>query len=377
MQELSCTVRGNHYTLPSPFLVLATQNPIELEGTYPLPEAQLDRFLMRIPMGYPNREAELAILQQQGERTHTADELHPVVSAAEVADASTLVVGVHIACAPYLRARSSTPRRHPDLMLKQASSLAIQRRAALARATGAFVIPDDVKRVFPAVIEHRVIVAPPRSSRRPTATWSMPSSRRCRCRAPQQLIDRAACVGASIFSVTLTARLVAGRCSARARRGGFSSARSSHPRGRCSALLGGVHGGSRRGAPTSRCNGVKPDRLHVGGRPDRPLGREPRQDAQPAARATDWFDEVAERRASWFLRSPEERPPAAYCVPTRRGRYRVGPLSPATDPFGLASRAAECRRQRRVVRPRRRHRGASRRPGRVAGESDLPAQRRW
>ena len=119
MEERQVTVDVNTYRLPRPFMVIATQNPIELEGTYPLPEAQLDRFLMRIPMGYPNREAELAILQQQGERTHTADELHPVVSAAEVADASTLVVGVHIApeLRTYVLDLVDASRRHPDLML--------------------------------------------------------------------------------------------------------------------------------------------------------------------------------------------------------------------------------------------------------------------
>src|SRR5947207_9597415 len=74
MEEHQVTVDAKTYRLPRPFMVIATQNPIELEGTYPLPEAQLDRFLMRIPMGYPNREAELAILETQGERTHTADE---------------------------------------------------------------------------------------------------------------------------------------------------------------------------------------------------------------------------------------------------------------------------------------------------------------
>jgi MoxR-like ATPase len=166
MEERQVTVDVHTYRLPRPFMVIATQNPIELEGTYPLPEAQLDRFLMRIPMGYPNRDAELAILQQQGERTHTADELRPVVSAAEVADATTLVVGVHIAheLRTYVLDLVDASRRHPDLMLGASprGSLAIQRAArALAASHGrSFVIPDDVKRVFPAVIEHRLLVAP-------------------------------------------------------------------------------------------------------------------------------------------------------------------------------------------------------------------------
>jgi MoxR-like ATPase len=166
MEERQVTVDAHTYRLPRPFMVIATQNPIELEGTYPLPEAQLDRFLMRIPMGYPNREAELAILEAQGERTHTADELQPVVSANDVAEASALVVGVHFApeLRTYVLDLVDISRRHPDLMLgvSPRGSLAIQRAArALAASHGrTFVIPDDVKRVFPAVIEHRVLLAP-------------------------------------------------------------------------------------------------------------------------------------------------------------------------------------------------------------------------
>jgi MoxR-like ATPase len=147
-------------------MVIATQNPIELEGTYPLPEAQLDRFLMRIPMGYPNRDAELAILEAQGERTHTAEDLQPIVSAADVAAAASLVPNVHIApeLRTYVLDLVDASRGHPDLMLGASprGSLAVQRAArALAASHGrTFVIPDDVKRVFPAVIEHRVLVAP-------------------------------------------------------------------------------------------------------------------------------------------------------------------------------------------------------------------------
>ncbi|HXY92351.1 MAG TPA: AAA family ATPase [Acidimicrobiia bacterium] len=166
MEERQVTVDARTYRLPRPFMVIATQNPIELEGTYPLPEAQLDRFLMRIPMGYPNREAELAILEAQGARTHTADELQPVVAAADVADASALVSSVHFA--PELRSYVldlvDTSRRHPDLILgvSPRGSLAVQRaaRALAASHARSFVIPDDVKRVFPAVIEHRLLVAP-------------------------------------------------------------------------------------------------------------------------------------------------------------------------------------------------------------------------
>jgi MoxR-like ATPase len=166
MEERQVTVDTQTYRLPRPFMVIATQNPIELEGTYPLPEAQLDRFLMRIPMGYPGRDAELAILETHGERAIAVDDLGAVVSAADVADAATAVTTVFLA--PELRAYIvdlvTATRHHPDLVLGASprASLALQRAArALAASFGrTFVIPDDVKRVMPAVIEHRLILTP-------------------------------------------------------------------------------------------------------------------------------------------------------------------------------------------------------------------------
>ena len=166
MEERQVTVDAHTYRLPRPFMVIATQNPIELEGTYPLPEAQLDRFLMRIPMGYPSREAELAILETQSGRTAPADDLEPVVTASEVADAVAAVGAVHMA--PELRGYVldlvDATRRHPDVVLGASprGSLALQRASrALAASFGrAFVIPDDVKRVSSAVLEHRVLLRP-------------------------------------------------------------------------------------------------------------------------------------------------------------------------------------------------------------------------
>jgi MoxR-like ATPase len=166
MEERQVTVDARTYRLPRPFMVIATQNPIELEGTYPLPEAQLDRFLMRIPMGYPNRDAELAILEAQGSRRSPADELDPVVTAADVAEAAAGVGRVHMASElrAYVLDLVDATRRHPDLVLGASprGSLALQRAArSLAASVGrAFVIPDDVKRVMPAVLEHRVLLAP-------------------------------------------------------------------------------------------------------------------------------------------------------------------------------------------------------------------------
>ena len=166
MEERQVTVDARTYRLPRPFMVIATQNPIELEGTYPLPEAQLDRFLMRIPMGYPGRDAELAILESQGAPSAHVDELQPVAAAADVADAATMVASVHVAdeVRAYVLDLVAASRRHPDLVLGASprGSLALQRAArALAASVGrAFVTPDDVKRVMPAVLEHRLILAP-------------------------------------------------------------------------------------------------------------------------------------------------------------------------------------------------------------------------
>jgi MoxR-like ATPase len=166
MEERQITVDARTYRLPRPFMVIATQNPIELEGTYPLPEAQLDRFLMRIPMGYPARDAELAILETQGTRSASVDELRPVADASDIAAAATLVADVHVAdeVRAYVLDLVAASRRHPDLLLGASprGSIALQRAArALAASFGrAFVVPDDVKRVMPAVLEHRMILAP-------------------------------------------------------------------------------------------------------------------------------------------------------------------------------------------------------------------------
>jgi MoxR-like ATPase len=166
MQERHVTVDARSWALPRPFLVIATQNPVELEGTYPLPEAQLDRFLMRLPMGYPDREAELAILETHGVGEIDADALEPVASAAEVAAAADAATAVHVA--PALRAYVvdlvDATRRDSELALgvSPRGALALQRGArALAAGAGRdYVIPDDVKVLAPAVLTHRMIVAP-------------------------------------------------------------------------------------------------------------------------------------------------------------------------------------------------------------------------
>ena len=166
MEERQVTVDAQTYRLPRPFMVIATQNPIELEGTYPLPEAQLDRFLMRLPMGYPAREAEAAILDSQGMSSATVESLSPVVSAVDVAEAAAMIPSVHVApeIRDYILDVVAASRRHPDLMLGASprGSLSLQRAArALAASFGrGYVLPDDVKRVAPPVLEHRLLVAP-------------------------------------------------------------------------------------------------------------------------------------------------------------------------------------------------------------------------
>jgi MoxR-like ATPase len=146
-------------------MVIATQNPIELEGTYPLPEAQLDRFLMRIEMGYPDRNAEVAILESQ--TSHVAvDELEPVVAAADVTAAADAIGAIHVASPlrNYIVDLADATRRHHDLALGASprGALALQRAArAFAASVGRdYAMPDDVKRVAPVVLEHRLLLTP-------------------------------------------------------------------------------------------------------------------------------------------------------------------------------------------------------------------------
>jgi MoxR-like ATPase len=165
MEEQQVTVDSSTYALARPFMVIATQNPIELEGTYSLPEAQLDRFLMRITMGYPSPAAEAAILEEHG-RTDGVELLRPVTDAAEIAAAIELCAQVHVA--PQLRGYivdiATATRSHPDLALglSPRGALALQRAArALAASVGRdFIIPDDLKALAFNVLEHRLILTP-------------------------------------------------------------------------------------------------------------------------------------------------------------------------------------------------------------------------
>ena len=165
MEEGQVTVDGHTYPLGPPFMVIATQNPIELEGTYPLPEAQLDRFLMRIEIGYPDRAAEVAILERQS--SHVAiDELDAVADAEDVLTLADAIARVHMAAhlRGYIVELADATRRHHDLTLGASprGALALQRAArAYAASMGRdYVMPDDVKHLAPAVLAHRLVITP-------------------------------------------------------------------------------------------------------------------------------------------------------------------------------------------------------------------------
>jgi len=165
MQERQVTVDGDTHPLAAPFLVLATQNPIEFEGTFPLPEAQLDRFLMRLSLGYPAPEAELEIIRHQ-RRAHPIDAIQPVAGGDELLALAGQVSDVHVdeTVERYILALIAATRAHPDLALGASTrgTLALYKTAqALAALRGRdFVTPDDVKALVPLTLAHRLIVKP-------------------------------------------------------------------------------------------------------------------------------------------------------------------------------------------------------------------------
>jgi MoxR-like ATPase len=163
MEERQVTVDGVTHLAPSPFLVLATQNPIEYEGTFPLPEAQLDRFLMRISLGYPSPSEEIRMIEAQ-QLAHPVDSLKQMVSAEELQTAQTAVrhVTVTSELKRYILEIVTATRRHEDVYVGASprGSLALF-RAAQARAAvlgREFVVPDDVKALAVPTLAHRLIV---------------------------------------------------------------------------------------------------------------------------------------------------------------------------------------------------------------------------
>jgi MoxR-like ATPase len=161
MAEEQVTVDGTTYPLRRPFVVIATQNPIEHEGTYALPESQLDRFLMRVGIGYPSPEAELDLLEQQVDNPALA-ELRPVADADQLAAVVKAASSIHVAPAlrRYLVDLADASRRHPDVGLGMSpratlSLLRVTRVRALS-AGRAFATPDDVKALVRPVLAHRL-----------------------------------------------------------------------------------------------------------------------------------------------------------------------------------------------------------------------------
>ncbi|MCC7359243.1 MAG: MoxR family ATPase [Anaerolineales bacterium] len=165
MEEKQATVDGVTHTLPRPFMVLATQNPIEYEGTFPLPEAQLDRFLLRLSLGYPSTANEIDVLDRQ-QFAHPIDKLEQVISVDELLEAQSAVRQIHAdpAVKAYLVEIVTQTRKHPDVYLGASprGSLALfrsgQARAALHGRD--YLIPDDIKALADAALAHRVIVGP-------------------------------------------------------------------------------------------------------------------------------------------------------------------------------------------------------------------------
>jgi MoxR-like ATPase len=164
MEERQVTVDGVTRPLPRPFLVLATQNPIELEGTFPLPEAQIDRFLMRLAIGYPSRDEQIEIFHRFQARNPLLD-VQAVVSADEILDAGAFCRTVHVSPAleNYMVDLVEASRKSPAITLgiSPRAGLALHRACqALAASEGRdYVIPEDIKRLALPVLAHRLILA--------------------------------------------------------------------------------------------------------------------------------------------------------------------------------------------------------------------------
>jgi MoxR-like ATPase len=165
MAERHVTIDGETHALGRPFLVLATQNPVEHQGTFPLPESQLDRFLMRVSIGYPSRDAERQMLDELGSDIDPAAQVQPVTTASEVRALSSAVDQVHVAPAlrGYLVDLAEATRRHPLVALGMSPRATLNlQRVARARAASLgrhFVTPDDIKVLAAPVLAHRLILS--------------------------------------------------------------------------------------------------------------------------------------------------------------------------------------------------------------------------
>lgn len=165
MEELQVSVDGDSRTLDRPFVVIATQNPIEYEGTFPLPEAQLDRFLMRISLGYPSFAEEMSIIEQQ-EQVHPINELRSVATPEDIIDLQEACKNIYVdnTVREYIVSLIDATRNHENVSLGASprASLGMFRAArglAILRDRD-YVIPDDIKELAYAVLAHRLILSP-------------------------------------------------------------------------------------------------------------------------------------------------------------------------------------------------------------------------
>jgi MoxR-like ATPase len=163
MSESSATIDGTTYEFSAPFMVIATQNPVDFHGTYPLPEAQLDRFLLQTDLGYPNPEQEVDILFEQSE-THPLERIEPVITLAQIVELqkAAATVKVEREVARYMVDLVERTRRHPSVAVGSSprGSLALFRgsRARAMLEGRSFVLPDDVQALAPVVLSHRLMM---------------------------------------------------------------------------------------------------------------------------------------------------------------------------------------------------------------------------
>ncbi len=166
MAEKTVTVEGTTHPLPKPFMVMATQNPVEQEGTYPLPEAQLDRFMMKLSVGHPNEEEEAEILNRRIRRGKDDFDVNPVASPEQLVHLQKAVEKVHVdgAIVQYIARIVMGTRSHPDIAAGASprGSLALLKlaRAHAAMQGRGFVVPEDVKGLVPHVLAHRILLKP-------------------------------------------------------------------------------------------------------------------------------------------------------------------------------------------------------------------------
>jgi MoxR-like ATPase len=179
MQERQVSIEGSTRPLPEPFIVLATQNPIEFEGTFALPQAQLDRFLVRARIGYPDAVGEGRIARRYQAAIEPLDAIEPIADAARILALRDAVRGVRVSpeVEAYVVEITRATRAHPDLELGASprATVALYRAAQAAAVLDgrAYVLPDDVKSVTPAVLEHRLVVDLDRSIHGATAAAAL------------------------------------------------------------------------------------------------------------------------------------------------------------------------------------------------------------